>query len=231
MVNDQGATGLILQHGVDGPPGVLGEWLAECDLAHDVHATWRDPLPEPGAYGWIASLGSESTPGKPGAPDWVEAEIAFLRAALDAEVPILGLCFGGQTLASALGGSVGPSDPPEIGWLEIETDEPELIPAGPWMHWHYDLLSAPPGSETVARSPAGVAAFVHGRSLGLQFHPEATPEVVDVWARLEREALLARGLEPETLAEQGRRHGTGAAAAARRLFEAWFRGAGLDGSS
>ena len=47
--------GLILQHGDSGPPGILGEWLRERAIAHQIHPTWRESLPaDPVAYGWIA---------------------------------------------------------------------------------------------------------------------------------------------------------------------------------
>ena len=107
MVSTRGR-GLILQHGVDGPPAILGEWLGEREIEHDIHRTWCDPLPHrPGDYGWIATLGSEHTPGAPAAPPWVDAEIEFLSRGLELGIPVLGLCFGGQTLAVAAGGSVG----------------------------------------------------------------------------------------------------------------------------
>ena len=77
----------VLQHGDDGPPAILGEWLDERGIEHEVHSTWREPLPSsPGDYGWIASLGSEHTPGAEGAPSWVDAEIEFLRRSLALEV-------------------------------------------------------------------------------------------------------------------------------------------------
>jgi GMP synthase-like glutamine amidotransferase len=211
---------LILQHGDDGPPGILGEWLSERGLAHDTHATWREPLPsDPGDYGWIATLGSEHTPGAVDAPAWVAAEIGFLGEALAADVPVLGLCFGGQALAVAAGGAVHRADPAEIGWLEVASDDLALIPPGPWLHYHYDQLRPPPASETIARSPSGPAAFVLGRSLGLQFHPESTPEIAAEWARQDG-SLSAE--DSARLAEEGARAAPSAAGAARRLFDAWW---------
>ena len=131
MVSTRGR-GLILQHGVDGPPAILGEWLGEREIEHDIHRTWCDPLPHrPGDYGWIATLGSEHTPGAPAAPPWVDAEIEFLSRGLELGIPVLGLCFGGQTLAVAAGGSVGPSLPPQIGWMEVETSDPALSRPAP----------------------------------------------------------------------------------------------------
>jgi GMP synthase-like glutamine amidotransferase len=213
--------GLILQHGDDGPAGILGEWLAERGIEHQTHATWRHPLPDdPGAYGWVATLGSEHTPGSPDAPDWVDAEIEFLRDALAADVPILGLCFGGQALAVAAGGDVHAAEPAEIGWVEVVTEEPELVPAGPWLHYHYDQLEPPAEATTVAHSPSGPAAFTLGRSLGLQFHPESTPDIAAGWAA--QDPKLVDG-EAERLAAEGRAAAPDAEAAARLLFDAWWK--------
>ena len=52
----------------------------------------------------------------------------------------------------------------------------------------------PPGAQTVARSPAGPAAFTLDRSLGLQFHPESTPEIAAEWARQDA-AVMNRLIE------------------------------------
>ncbi len=211
--------GLILQHGDHGPPAILADWLDGRDIAYEVHATWREELPDPAAYGWIATLGSEHTPGDDRAPAWVGAEVRFLRRALDADMPVLGLCFGGQALALAGGGGVRRSDPPEIGWLEIETEDPALVPRGPWLHYHYDQLEPPGEASVVARAPAGPAAFVLGRSLGLQFHPESTPTIAAGWARLDAKLSEA---EAEQLAVAGAAAAAGAERAARRLFDAWW---------
>lgn len=217
--------GLILQHGDAGPPAILGQWLLERSIAHEIHAAWREPLPaDPAAYGWVASLGSEHTPGSADAPGWVNDEIDFLERALDRDVAVLGLCFGGQALAVAAGAAVGPAEPPEIGWREIATDDPELIPPGPWLHYHYDQLEPPPGSTTIARSPAGPAAFRIGASLGLQFHPESTPEIAAEWARLDAGRLTATGVDPLELQRQGAVAAPAAAIAARKLFDRWWQG-------
>ena len=152
--------GLILQHSEDGPPARFADWCERRDIPFAVCRVWTEELPaDPAEYGWVCSLGSEHTPGSRDAPDWVESEIDFLRRALDADVPILGLCFGGQALASAAGGTVGPSDPGQVGWISIESADPDAIPEGPWLHFHYDQLALPPGAVELARSPAGPAAF------------------------------------------------------------------------
>jgi GMP synthase-like glutamine amidotransferase len=216
-------SGLILQHGESGPPGIFGEWLRERGLRADVHRVWSDPLPDrPEEAGWICSLGSEHTPGSPKAPAWAEAEVDFLSEALAADVPVLGLCFGGQALAAAARASIVASQPPEVGWQRVSTAEPDLVPPGPWLHFHFDAFEPPAAGRLLAWSAAAPAAFLVGRSLGVQFHPEATPAMAATWARLDAKRLAEIGIRAEDLNAQGIRSAQGAAAAARSLFDAWW---------
>ncbi len=146
---------LILQHEASTPADLLGEWLDDRGIEVETVAVWEDGAPaDPAGRPWICALGSDQTPGREGSPPWVEAEVKFLRAALRAEVPVLGLCFGGQALAVAAGGDVHPADPPAAGWAEVETADPALVPPGPWLHFHYDQLEPPAGSGR-ARALAG----------------------------------------------------------------------------
>lgn len=215
--------GLILQHEEGGPPALFGDWCDRRSIPYAIRRVWEDGLPaRPAGLAWICALGSDHSPAEVDAPEWVAAEIDFLRAALDADVPVLGLCFGGQALAAAGGAQVRPAAPPEVGWLEIDSDEPALVPAGPWLHFHYDQLSVPPDGEELARSPAGPAAFRLGRSLGLQFHPEGTPEIADAWTLADTEQLLALGISPSAVAIEGRERAAAAADAADVLFDAWW---------
>ncbi len=213
---------LILQHEPSAPADLLGEWLRARGIAHETVPVWERGAPtDPSGRPWICSLGSDQTPSRAGSAPWVDAEVALLGAALDAGVPVLGLCFGGQALAAAAGGAVHPADPPAAGWAEVETIEPELIAPGPWLHFHFDQLEAPPGSTELARSPAGVAAFRLGRSLGLQFHPETGPVVAAGWAESERARLREAGIDPDAVAAGGERLGARARDLAFALFDAW----------
>jgi GMP synthase-like glutamine amidotransferase len=140
------------------------------------------------------------------------------------DIPMLGLCFGGQMLAAVLGGAIDRAPEPELGWHAIDSANPDVVPAGPWLMWHYDRFAVPGGAETLATSAIGPQAFAHGRHLGVQFHPESTIEIVANWARADRERLAAHGIEDgEALLERGRRHADAAAAAAFDLFDAFWR--------
>ncbi len=216
-----GRRGLILSHGDEAPAALLEEWLDEHGCDYVVHDVTTDPLPALDGFTFVASLGSVSSASDTD-PAWVPAEIALLREAIESDIPVLGVCFGGQALSLALGGAVAPAARPQIGWFEL-SERVEEVPAGPWFHWHYEQLSVPPGAEPLAHSEAGPAAFRHGRHLGLQFHPEVTLEVIASWSRSEAE-LEKLGVSPdelraqsEVLAPLARRH-------AWELFGLWWEG-------
>ncbi len=144
---------------------------------------------------------------------WIGEEIAFARSAISLGVPVLGICFGGQMLATAIGGSVSGAPVPEIGWISVSTSAPDLIEAGPWFSWHFDRFTLPSEVHMVARTSLANQAFSVGRSLGLQFHPEVDEEVLESWLATGGEAQLAEvGVAVAPLLAQTRLL-TGAAAA------------------
>ena len=210
--------GLILQHGPAGPPDILGEWLDECGIPYEIHPAWEAPPPPVEGRPFLASLGSEQSAG-PGGPPWARHEVETMRRAVEGDVPVLGLCFGGQTLALALGGRLDRAAEPEIGWLPVESED-DSVPPGPWATYHYEVIRLPPGARELARTPAGPAAFRVGPHTATQFHPEATPERMSTWIRMASE--LPPGITPELIDEQGARHGAEARPQAWRLFDAWW---------
>lgn len=212
--------GIILQHGELGPPGVFEQWLRARGIDFEVHAAWRDPIPQVRGAAFLAPLGSVHSVTQT-EPEWVPAEVEAVREAVAGDVPVLGLCFGGQALSAVLGGGVDRLEQIEIGWIPIESKAPDEVPEGPWLQWHNEVMRIPPGATLLGRSPAGNAAFRHGRHLAVQFHPEVTPEIVDGWA-LADPGLESHGMTREELAEQGRRHGEAAREAAFALFDDWW---------
>lgn len=214
--------GLVLQHGDDGPPTRLGEWLAEREHPFVVHRVWVSPPPDPRDFSFVVSLGSERS-ATDSEPAWIPHEIATLRTAVESDVPVLGLCFGGQVLSVALGGGVRALEAPEIGWLAVESLDGEF-PRGPWLQYHYELMLVPPGAQELARSPAGPAAFRRGRHLGVQFHPEADAPLLDRWARTDPK-LAQAGITPADLAAQSEVHAGPAREHAFALFDGWLASA------
>jgi GMP synthase-like glutamine amidotransferase len=151
---------------------------------------------------------------------WVRPEIEQLRAADRAGVPVLGICFGGQLLAAAHGGSVAASPAPEIGWVDIVRDDEAVVPAGPWFQWHYDRWTLPPGAVELARNAAASQAFRLRRNLALQFHPELTSTTLDGWLETGGTAqAAARGVDVGEMVERTRRESTDAVRRAHALVD------------
>ena len=115
--------------------------------------------------------------------NWLAPELEWIKNAVLSDKPVLGICFGGQLIARALGGSVGRSPKPEIGWTYIHSDEPELVSNVPWFQFHYDRWSLPDGMgiREIARNQVSSQAYVVNKTLGLQFHPELDSIALKGW--------------------------------------------------
>jgi GMP synthase-like glutamine amidotransferase len=214
---------LVIQHEEDAPGGHVSAWLSARGAEQEVYVIGADGgSPDPRAYDLVVSLGSEQSAYDDTVP-WVPREQALLRDAVRGDVPVLGICFGSQILARALGGDARRAQQSEIGWVRIRSGDPALIADGPWFQWHHDTFTPPPGAQLLAESPAGPQAYTLGRSLGVQFHPEVTNEIVAEWVALGRDQLTRHGIdggrllaETQALAEENR-------ARARRLLDAFAR--------
>jgi GMP synthase-like glutamine amidotransferase len=214
---------LVRQHEATTPPGLLVEWLEERGIAYEVHHSYKGhAVPEPSDYAFVASLGSPYGPNDTHEPGVLD-ELGLIGAAVEKDVPVLGLCFGGEVLSTVLGGRVEHAPVPELGWREIETDEPGAIPAGPWLEWHYERFTTPPGAVEVARTADAVQAFRMGPHLGVQFHPESTVEIVAHWASMDTENLDELGIEDgRALLDVAPGIEEAAREGAFRLFDAFF---------
>jgi GMP synthase-like glutamine amidotransferase len=139
---------------------------------------------------------------------WIADELAWLQRADQAGVPVLGICFGAQALAAALGGRVEAALRGEIGWVTVDSLDTELISPGPWLEFHGDRFLPPPQARVLASSAAGIQAFSLGPHLAVQFHPEADAAQLRAWLRPSGRELAQRaGTNPDhflaqTLAEE-----------------------------
>jgi GMP synthase-like glutamine amidotransferase len=221
---------LILQHEEPSPPGYVAVWLRERGAdVNTVRIDVDERLLDPAEHDVIVSLGSEFAAFDDDKP-FVGRELDLVRRAVDADVPVLGLCFGGQMLARAAGGEGFRGQESEIGWLPVRSRDAELIPDGPWFQWHFDSFTVPPGATLLAESDVGPQAFVVGRSLGLQFHPEVTVEIMESWVETYRHELDADGVSPDDLLEETKQRATENTRSARQLFDHfWTDIAKLDG--
>ena len=209
---------LVLQTQDNCPPGLLGDWAASRGLALDILRVDRwSELPDPSAYDCAIALGSYASLAGPWA-SWVAREVEWIRQADAAGVPVLGICFGAQALAVALGGAVRKLPSPECAWIELDTADADFVPAGPWLALHEDAITPPPLSYELARSVSGPQVFMAGSHLGVQFHPEVTGALLSRWIADRRDLLAPVGGE---LLDTEREWGHAAARAALRLFDAF----------
>lgn len=198
-------TALVLAH--DDVPGrgsrelgTAGPALAALGL--DVVVTTVLPggpaVPRPESAAVLVVLGSPESVADDTVP-WLAAELALIRRAVGARVPVLGICFGAQALARVLGSTVGPAPRSERGFVALDSAAPEVVPAGTWMQFHDDAFTLPPGAQALARNDIGVQAFVHGPHIGVQFHPEISPDVFAAWAEEWRETGSYAEVAAQTL--------------------------------
>ncbi len=121
---------------------------------------------------------------------WIAPELQLIRSGVEADVPVLGHCLGGQLMSAALGSAVSRNPVKEIGWGEVVVaGTPQ---AQRWFghaaqsfaafHWHGETFTIPPGAERVlANGYCENQAFVLGRHLGMQCHIEMTAEMIEAW--------------------------------------------------
>jgi GMP synthase-like glutamine amidotransferase len=216
---------LVLEHEPDAPAALLAEWAAARDVPLEIVPAGA-PVPDPAGRPFLVSLGSEASAYDDTLP-WLAAERAALDRALDAGVPVLGICFGAQHLARALGGTVAPAIRPEVGWLDVEPLDAAVIAPGPWLQWHRDAFTLPPGAELLARSPVCPQAFRAGPHLGVQFHPEATSAVVADWAQSSPDFVTRAGTTPAALLADSATRAADARVRAWALFDGFRRDAAL----
>lgn len=184
-----------------------------------------DEFPDFASYDIVVAMGSVRSIAEPDdISSWLPLELAALRAAHDRGQPLLGICFGAQLLAEALGGSVERSPTTEMGWYEISAvaDADLPVSGGPWMQWHHDRFELPPGATLLAQTDVCPQMFVLGRTAATQFHPEVDAAHVEGWLDAVDDAYLAEnGQTREAMKEAARRHEAASIAACRELVD-WF---------
>jgi GMP synthase (glutamine-hydrolysing) len=141
---------------------------------------------------------------------WIEETAAWLRQAIDRELPILGICFGHQLLTRALGGRSGWNpEGREIGTVEVTlTGEGQKDPLFQGLPCTFpaqvthrqSALTLPPGASLLASSAEDPhQAFACGSAWGVQFHPEFSSDAMHLYIETLSTDLSDEGLVPERL--------------------------------
>src|SRR6266487_6657698 len=97
---------LALQNSWDDPLGYLAEILQEHDIPYDMINVKEEPIPNPTHYDALIILGGPQHANADDRHPYLTHEKELLRHIVEQDMPYLGICLGGQLLASALGASV-----------------------------------------------------------------------------------------------------------------------------
>jgi GMP synthase-like glutamine amidotransferase len=194
-----------LQHVIFETPGLLAEWIRQ--RGHSLQLTLVSQagnLPAVDDFDAMIIMGGPMSVHDEAEFPWLRAEKALIAAAIGAGKNVLGICLGAQLIAEVKGGRVYPNPVKEIGfWPVTWTTEAKMMFPGlggteffygttELFHWHGETFDLPPGAVLLASSEACVnQAFRLGPNvLGLQFHPEVTPEIVSEMIKHEGHELV-----------------------------------------
>lgn len=203
---------LAIVHQRDAGPGVFAEAIADAGGTLEEWTLAERPRPpgDPLGYDAVLVLGGAMNVDEGERHGWIAEEEALLRELLERELPLVGLCLGGQMLAQAAGAEPRRAARPEIGWHPVEVtaegeDDPLLGPLAPSFEafqWHSYEFPLPPGAVPLARSEVCLqAARLGERAWALQFHPEVSRPDALHWVedyRSDPDAIRI-GVDPEAL--------------------------------
>lgn len=165
---------------------------------------------------------------------WLPPLFGLIRAAVDAGVPVIGHCLGGQLMSRALGGRVTKNPVKEIGWGAVRTTGPA---ARDWLgdlagfeafHWHGETFDIPAGATRILESACCPnQAFALGPHLGMQCHVEMTAAMIRLWCRQWADECAQPSpsvLTPEQMQERMEERIAAMRVAADRLYTRWIGG-------
>ncbi|GAA5184324.1 GMP synthase [Niveibacterium umoris] len=179
----------VIQNVANDGPGHFANWAERQGHTLDIIEVWR-------GHAVPATIDSYAGLCVLGGPMSVNDDLAHLRdterlirAAMQAEVPVLGHCLGGQLMASALGARIRRAPQAEIGWIPIDAHAADAAlewfgtTQFPIFHWHSDSFDLPPGAVLLGTSPycANQAFSIGEKHIAMQFHCEITTEKIAAW--------------------------------------------------
>jgi len=161
--------------------GNIGTWFELRD--YEVKHVYREDMPVSldhveGDILFVLGSPSSVADGYCLAP--AQQEIELVRQWVSGGRKYVGICFGAQVLACALGGSVRRIDGTFRAFTEMTlTDSAPEVVQGSWAVWHEDAITAPVGAEVMARLPHADTVFRVGNAWGIQPHIEFTGDIVE----------------------------------------------------
>lgn len=166
---------------------------------------------------------------------WIACQLRRLAQRIEADRPTLGVCFGSQMVAAAMGAEVYQGPTMEIGFHPVSVHAPagplgnplRHIAGVPMLHWHGDTFTLPDQVELLASSPAYPhQAFRRGPNiLALQFHGEMGLDPrFDAWIAQGGAAMEKAGVTEATLRAAHDSLGPQAVAAGQVMIAEWLEG-------
>jgi len=201
---------LAVRHVAHEGLGTIGDALARNEMPVQMVDAFSAPSPrpspkrrgglpdfDPGRWSGLVVMGGPMNVDEVEKYPFLAEEVGWLERAVEAQLPVLGVCLGAQLLAKALGTRVYPNKIKEIGWYEVEllpAAEDDLLFGGiakpqadatgkmTVFQWHGDAFELPDRAVRLALSEqCENQAFRYGMAYGLQFHLEVTAEIIESW--------------------------------------------------
>jgi GMP synthase (glutamine-hydrolysing) len=223
---------VVLQNEPDAPAGYLGVALDRRDIEWKaLRLDAGDELPDPGSVSGVAALGGAMGAYEEAAHPFLVEEKRFLAECTARGIPVLGICLGCQLLADALGGRAYLADAPEVVFAPVEpTAEGVMDPivaalAGRRViRFHQDTFDLPPRATLLAIGGGFNHAFRVGKAIGIQPHPEVTPELLGRWLADGdgRRLAIDSGTDPDALIETFSLAEAEVEETAAQVFDAWI---------
>ncbi|MFO1320060.1 MAG: type 1 glutamine amidotransferase [Burkholderiales bacterium] len=180
----------IFRHSPTEGPGYFAEFLDSRTVPWKVIAIDAgEAVPEdPSAFSGLVFMGGPMSVNDD--LPWIAPVLALIRRAVEADIPVLGHCLGGQLMSKALGGEVSVNATKEIGWGEVRVAGNPTARSwfGPDLraflsfHWHGETFSLPPGAAHLMESDhCRNQGFTLGKHLAMQCHVEMTARMIGSW--------------------------------------------------
>ena len=192
---------LVLQHTECEDLGTIANVMSQRGIGCKyVRLFDGEPVPhDPGTFSGIIILGGPMNVYEEDEFPYLKYEDILIKKAIMKDMPILGICLGGQLIAKAAGAVVSKGTKKEIGWYKLSLTEdsrrdkvfntlPQELNV---FQWHGDTFDIPEGAIRLAGSGLfpNQAYRIGSRIYGIQFHLEVTKEMISQWISEYREEL------------------------------------------
>ncbi|HWB24206.1 MAG TPA: type 1 glutamine amidotransferase [Chitinophagaceae bacterium] len=191
----------FIQHVPFEYPGSILDWAAE--KRHTTAFTKvfdGDAFPVPGQFDMLVILGGPMGVYEENIYPWMTLEKQCIKAAIEADKKVLGVCLGSQFIANVLGEEVYAHTQKEIGWWPVQKIGEHPLTAGLptefiTFHWHGDTFRLPKGTVQLFRSAVcEQQGFIYNNhAAGVQFHIEVKQDLLDGMTEHESNELTGEG--------------------------------------